>query len=106
METNDGKVVLKFEINNDFLDELNKIMQWQDGPNKIEPLEHFKNALLLYAQIVEGISKGQTPALIEANNLSALKLDLPNLLILFKHAKDLEINGRGNGRIDLTKTML
>lgn len=102
METNDSKVVLKFEINKSFLEELNQLMQTE---NSIEPLEHFKNALLLYAQIAEGVSKGQTPALIELNSLSAVKLELPNALILLKHAKDLELEGKQNNKIDLTKNM-
>lgn len=101
-----NKVSLKFEINQEFLDSLNELMTWPNGPQTIDNLEHFRNALVLYGQIVEGIAEGKTPALIDKGKSGADILDLPNLLILFKHAKDVELNKKSTTRIDLTKNML
>lgn len=101
-----NKISLKFEINQEFIDSLNEFMTWPNSPQKIDTLEHFRNALVLYGQIVEGISQGKTPALIDKGKSGADILDLPDQLILFKHAKDMELNKKTTTRIDLTKNML
>lgn len=95
---------LEFEVNQDFFNELHKIMKGNDHANskEIDPIEHLRNSLELYAQVIEGISEGKTPALIDSDNLSADKLYLPPLLALFKHEKEIDLDRK----IDFKKALL
>lgn len=94
------KIEVAFEVNSDFFTHLHDLMQWKG--REPEAIEHFRNALELYAQVIEGISQGKTPALIDTTNLGAEKIFLPPILALFKHEKEIQYSKR----IDLKKGFL
>jgi hypothetical protein len=94
------KIELAFEVNSDFFTHLHDLMQWKG--KEPEAIEHFRNALELYAQVIEGISQGKIPALIDVTGLGAEKMSLPPLLATFKHEKEMQYDKR----IDLKKGFL
>lgn len=94
------KVQLNIEINQDFFTHLHELMGWTGRePNH---LEHLKNALELYAAVIEGMSEGHVPALVEPRGMSAEKIYLPSLLSQLKYEKEMEFDKK----IDLRKGIL
>lgn len=94
------KIQLNFEINADFINHLHQIMNVEG--KGYTAVEHFKNALELYAKVVESMSEGKIPAMVDPKSLTAERIELPMILALFKHT----IEVQENKFIDLKKTIL
>lgn len=94
------KIQLNFEINSEFINHLHEVMGL-DGKG-YTPVEHFKNALELYAKTIESMADGKIPVMIEPKSMTAERIELPMILALFKHS----IEVKENKYIDLKKTIL
>ena len=94
------KIQLNFEINSEFINHLHEVMGL-DGKG-YTPVEHFKNALELYAKTIESMADGKVPVMIEPKSMTAERIELPMILALFKHS----IEVKENKYIDLKKTIL
>ena len=94
------KIQLNFEINADFINHLHDIMQLEG--KGYTAVEHFKNALELYAKVVESMADGKVPVMIDPKSMTAERIELPMILALFKHT----IEVKENKYIDLKKTIL
>ena len=94
------KTQLNFEINADFINHLHDIMQLEG--RGYAAVEHFKNALELYAKVVESMAEGKVPVMVDPKSIAAERIELPMILALFKHT----IEVKENKYIDLKKTIL
>ncbi len=94
------KIQLNFEINSEFISHLHEIMG-VDNKSYL-PVEHFKNALELYAKVIESMADGKVPVMIDPKSMTAERIELPMILALFKHT----IEVKENKYIDLKKTIL
>lgn len=94
------KIQLNFEINADFINHLHEIMKVEG--KGYSPVDHFKNALELYAKIVESMAEGKIPAMVDPKSFTAERVELPMILALFKHT----IEVQENKYIDLKKAIL
>ena len=94
------KIQLNFEINANFINHLHQIMNVEG--KGYTAVEHFKNALELYAKVVESMAEGKIPAMVDPKSLTAERIELPMILALFKHT----IEVQENKFIDLKKTIL
>jgi len=93
------KIQLNFEINSEFINHLHEVMGL-DGKG-YTPVEHFKNALELYAKTIESMADGKIPVMIDPKSMTAERIELPMILALFKHT----IEVKENKYIDLKKTI-
>lgn len=75
-------------INSEYFDELNKLISGKE----IDHVEHFKNALELYALTIEGIVDHKTPVLFNPKSKKSNIIPLPPVLALLHYNKNLEIN--------------
>lgn len=94
------KIQLNFEINADFIHHLHDLMSIEG--KGYSAVEHFKNALELYAKIVESMADGKVPVMVDPKSISAEKIELPMILAVFKHTVEV----KENKYIDLKKTIL
>ena len=94
------KIQLNFEINSEFIEHLHQIMGIEG--KGYTPVEHFKNALELYAKIVESMAEGKVPVMVDPKSITAERIELPMILALFKHT----IEVKENKFIDLKKSIL
>lgn len=86
--TNNDRLTINFDINEDFFQKLHQLMQWEGREQ--EPIQHIKNALELYSTAIHEMAQGKILTSVNGENVE--KLFLPPLLAQFKYEKELQFN--------------
>lgn len=94
------KIKLNLELNTGFIDHLHELMHLDN--NTYPALDHIKNALELYAKIIESMAEGNVPVMVNPNSTAAERIELPIILAMYKQSIELQ----DNKYIDLKRNIL